>query len=69
METLNDIVIRILNPLWVVLAMAIFTGIAVWAYWPRNKSRFQSYGDIPMHDDEPLEGRGPSSTGEGHKER
>lgn len=28
-----------------------FIGIASWVYAPRNKSRIQSYGDIPFHED------------------
>lgn len=27
-----------------------FTGIAIWAYLPRNKSRLQKFGNIPFED-------------------
>ena len=29
----------------------MFTGIALWAYLPRNKGRLQSYAQIPLEDD------------------
>ena len=48
MSTLNDIVANVLRPLWGVMAMVTFLGIALWAYWPRNKSRFEADGLIPF---------------------
>ena len=47
-STLNDIVANVLRPLWGVMAMVTFLGIALWAYWPRNKSRFEADGLIPF---------------------
>jgi cbb3-type cytochrome oxidase subunit 3 len=29
-----------------------FTGIAIWAYLPRNKSRLQKLAYIPLHEDD-----------------
>ncbi len=25
-----------------------FTGIAIWAYWPKNRARLESYKEIPL---------------------
>lgn len=33
-----------------VLFFAMFTGIAIWSYLPRNKQRLQSYARIPLED-------------------
>lgn len=41
-----------LKSLWVVWLMGVFLAIAVWAYWPRNKQRFQAHALIPLEDDE-----------------
>jgi cytochrome c oxidase cbb3-type subunit 4 len=38
--------------LWVVWLMLIFLGIVFWAYRPRNKHRFERYGQIPFREDE-----------------
>lgn len=40
-----------LKSLWVVWFMAVFVAIAVWAYWPRNKSRLQAHARIPLDDE------------------
>ena len=45
-----------LKSLWVVWLMGIFFAIAVWAYWPRNKERFQAHARIPLDDDERTQG-------------
>ncbi|MEM9964243.1 MAG: cbb3-type cytochrome c oxidase subunit 3 [Asticcacaulis sp.] len=29
----------------------VFVGIAIWAYWPKNKSKIQSHGQIPFKDE------------------
>jgi len=50
MSTLNDIVLKYLQPIWGVMAMGTFLGIALWAYWPRNKGRFEADGLIPFKD-------------------
>ena len=36
---------------WVVWLMAIFLAIVVWAFWPKNKERFEAYGRIPLEDE------------------
>ena len=39
---------RAIWPLWMILA---FLGIAIYAFWPRNKSRFEQHARIPFIDD------------------
>ena len=31
---------------------AIFTGIAIWAYWPANRDQLEAHGRIPLEDNE-----------------
>ncbi len=69
MNTLVDLVEHVLRPLWVVLMMAAFLGIGFWAYRPKNKSRFESYGDIPLKDDDQEPPSSNSSPGTPAKER
>ena len=40
-----------LHSLWVVWAVTLFTGIVLWAFWPKNRGRFEAYGEIPLRDD------------------
>ena len=40
-----------LRSLWVVWLFGIFLAIAVWAYWPSNRGRFQTHAHIPFNDD------------------
>ena len=42
-----------LYPVFVILAMAIFIGIAVWAWWPskRQKERMEDHAEIPFRED------------------
>ena len=42
-----------IKSLWVVWLMGIFIAIAVYAYWPSNKGRFQAHGRIPLDDETP----------------
>ena len=45
-----------IKSLWVVWMMALFVGIAVWVWLPRNRKRFKNAAEIPLHeDDEPGE--------------
>jgi cytochrome c oxidase cbb3-type subunit 4 len=41
-----------LGSLWAVWMMMLFCGIVLWAYWPRNKAKIESYGRIPLSDDD-----------------
>ena len=52
MAALHDFVTHVLRPIWGVLAMGTFLGIALWAYWPRNKSRFEADGLIPFKEND-----------------
>jgi cytochrome c oxidase cbb3-type subunit 4 len=47
--------------LWVVWLMGIFVAIAVYAYWPSNKSRFQAHGRIPLDDEPSTDVRAPDA--------
>lgn len=38
---------------WGLWLMAVFIGIVVWAFWPRNRKRFEEASRIPLCDDEP----------------
>lgn len=31
---------------------ALFMGVVIYAYWPRNKSKFDAAAQIPLRDDE-----------------
>ncbi|HEY7609645.1 MAG TPA: cbb3-type cytochrome c oxidase subunit 3 [Alphaproteobacteria bacterium] len=42
-----------LKSLWVVWLMGVFLAIAVWAYWPRNRARFEAHARIPLDDEAP----------------
>jgi cytochrome c oxidase cbb3-type subunit 4 len=50
-----------LYPVWVVLFMAVFVGIGVWAFWPsrRQKQRMKDHAEIPFREDDGDEGRRP----------
>ena len=44
----------LLRPFWAVWMMILFTGIAVWAFWPSRRQRdaMRDAADIPLRDDE-----------------
>lgn len=42
----------LLSSLWVVWFVALFVGIATWAYWPSKRKTFEEIGRIPLRDDE-----------------
>ncbi len=46
-----DAIYRTVTSLWVVWLMAIFLGIVVWAFWPKNKERFEAHGRIPFEEE------------------
>jgi cytochrome c oxidase cbb3-type subunit 4 len=50
-------VIDLLRALWVVWLVLFFVAVIAWAYWPRNKGRFEADSRIPLRD-EPEECRG-----------
>jgi len=44
-----------LRSIWGVWLMVLFLGIVFWAFRPKNKDRFESYGEIPLRDDDDKE--------------
>lgn len=45
---MSDPIQELLRSLWVVWLMGIFLGIVAWAFWPRNRSRFEAHGRLPL---------------------
>jgi len=41
-----------LRSLWVVWLMAIFVGIAGWAFWPRRRGQLEAHGRLPLEIEE-----------------
>jgi len=41
--------------LWVAWLMILFVGVVAWAYWPRNRGRFDEAAMIPLSDDPPAD--------------
>jgi cytochrome c oxidase cbb3-type subunit 4 len=37
---------------WLVWLVLLFLGIVAWVYWPSHKKQLESYGRIPLQDDE-----------------
>ena len=37
---------------WVVWLLILFVGIVFWAFRPRNRDKFEGYGNIPFRDEE-----------------
>lgn len=56
---------EIARSLWVVWLMLIFLGIAAWAFWPRNRKRFERDAEIPLRDDRPDQSRRDRTSGKG----
>ena len=42
---------EIIRPLWTVWLLMVFVGIATWAFWPSNKSRFEDDARIVFKDE------------------
>lgn len=47
-----DTLVEWANNLWGLWLMAIFLGIAAWAFWPSNKARFEDDANIPFRKDD-----------------
>lgn len=45
-------ILEFLRSIWGLWLMIIFLGIVAWAFWPKNKDRLESYGDMPLRDDD-----------------
>lgn len=41
----------VLRSLWTVWVFLLFVGIVLWAYWPKNKSKVESYADMALRPD------------------
>ncbi|MGE4529231.1 MAG: cbb3-type cytochrome oxidase subunit 3 [Rhodospirillaceae bacterium] len=41
--------------IWGLWLMSLFVAAVVWAYWPRNRSRFDAAAMIPLNDDPPAD--------------
>lgn len=54
METLQDVA-GFFRQFWGLWLMIFFMGIVAYAYWPRNRARFDSNAMIPLRDDEDKE--------------
>ena len=39
-------------PILMVVVVLVFIGIAAWAYWPKQRARFERDGLIPLRDDD-----------------
>lgn len=42
---------EIIRPLWTVWLMVIFFSIVAWAFWPKNKARFEKDALMVFNDD------------------
>jgi cytochrome c oxidase cbb3-type subunit 4 len=42
--------------LWQLWLVVLFVAIVAWAFWPKNKRRFERHGEIPLRNDDD---RGP----------
>ncbi len=49
--TLADVA-SFLRSLWGVWLILFFVGITLYAFWPANRARLQSYADMPLRDDD-----------------
>lgn len=41
-----------IQSLWLVWLFLLFLGIVAWVYWPSQKKRLESYGRIPLQDED-----------------
>jgi cytochrome c oxidase cbb3-type subunit 4 len=47
----NDELVIYTKIIALLMFMPIFIGVAVWAYWPANKAKFDQYAQIPLQED------------------
>ena len=43
----------VLKQFWTVWLLALFCGIALYAFWPSNRARFERLAHLPLDDDRP----------------
>ena len=48
-------IVEFLRSVWGLWLMVVFLGIVFWAFRPRNRTRFETYGDIPLRDEDDKE--------------
>ncbi len=46
-----DTLMQVLRSFWIVWVMVFFSGVVLWAYWPRNRAKIEAHGDIPLRND------------------
>ena len=46
-----DIDLTTLRSLVTLLSFGLFAAIAAWAWWPRNRARFEQDAMLPFHDE------------------
>ena len=46
-----EVMMTALRSFWTLWVFLFFVGIVLWAYWPKNKNRVESYSDIPLRPD------------------
>ncbi len=53
MANMNDLisVIQMLQHHFIVVMMAVFIAIVLWAYWPPHKQSIEDDGQIPFRDE------------------
>lgn len=44
--------VEFFRSIWGAWLMALFVGVVVWAFWPRNRKKFSDAAQIPLKDDE-----------------
>ena len=42
-----------IRSLWLLWLVLLFVAIVAYVYWPSRKKRLESYGNIPLQDDNP----------------
>ncbi|WP_114393679.1 cbb3-type cytochrome oxidase subunit 3 [Oleisolibacter albus] len=43
----------LLQQIWIVWFVVLFSGIVVWAFWPTRRRRLEDQGNIPLRDGPP----------------
>jgi cytochrome c oxidase cbb3-type subunit 4 len=42
----------LIRSFWLVWLILLFVGIVAWVYWPSHKQRLESFGRIPLQDED-----------------
>jgi len=46
-----------------------FTGLVIWVYWPSHRQRLESFGSMPLDDDDSSEGSTANAGSGTHPEK